>query len=157
MEELVTPLLSVNQLYDCIIGFLPFNENVPKFTQCEDVLTKFISNNNQDTLYLIKSIEEKTSRISNDLSDLDMGFKDLDTFVIIIKSKGELRNDIPLTQQLNIMSIPIPQDENHETNDLFEKLRLAVSLGLSPYFDFISTKMKNQHWQQRKRNLMNYH
>lgn len=140
MEELVTPLLSVNQLYDCIIGFLPFNENVPKFTQCEDVLTKFISNNNQDTLYLIKSIEEKTSRISNDLSDLDMGFKDLDTFVIIIKSKGELRNDIPLTQQLNIMSIPIPQDENHETNDLFEKLRLAVSLGLSPYFDFISTK-----------------
>ena len=86
-----------------------------------------------------------------------MGFKDLDTFVIIIKSKGELRNDIPLTQQLNIMSIPIPQDENHETNDLFEKLRLAVSLGLSPYFDFISTKMKNQHWQQRKRNLMNYH
>ena len=49
-----------------------------------------------------------------------MGFKDLDTFVIIIKSKGELRNDIPLTQQLNIMSIPIPQDENHETNDLFE-------------------------------------
>ena len=93
---------------------------MPKFTQCEDVLTKFISNNNQDTLYLIKSIEEKTSRISNDLSDLDMGFKDLDTFVIIIKSKGELRNDIPLTQQLNIMSIPIPQDENHETNDLFE-------------------------------------
>ena len=59
MEELVTPLLSVNQLYDCIIGFLPFNENVPKFTQCEDVLTKFISNNNQDTLYLIKSIERK--------------------------------------------------------------------------------------------------
>ena len=49
MEELVTSLLSVNQLYDCIIGFLPFNENVPKFTQCEDVLTKFISNNNQDT------------------------------------------------------------------------------------------------------------
>ena len=86
-----------------------------------------------------------------------MGFKDLDTFVIIIKSKGELRNDIPLTQQLNIMSIPIPQDENHETNDLFEKLRLAVSLGLSPYFDFISTKNEESALATTKRNLMNYH
>ena len=55
------------------------------------------------------------------------------------------------------MSIPIPQDENHETNDLFEKLRLAVSLGLSPYFDFISTKNEESALATTKRNLMNYH
>ncbi|EMG45477.1 ro-1 Dynein heavy chain [Candida maltosa Xu316] len=133
------PTLSVDQLNQFISDFLSVNDKLTKSTKTENVLINFISSYNQDTLYVVKSNDQDFIEIYNNISDLGKSFQNLSTFIIFIKSRGKLVSDIPLTKQLNIINIPTSNNtDDDESNDSFEKLRLAINLGLSPYFDLIS-------------------
>lgn len=141
MNEITTNHeLMVEQLYGFITSLVfPEAKSPPICKEDETALERFISNLQQDTLFIVQSSNNEGHKISNEISDFDCLYKELSTFIIIIKSKGILNDEIPLTRQLNIITIPISNtDDNEETNDLFEKLRLAINMGLAPYFDLIS-------------------
>ncbi|RCK58006.1 Dynein heavy chain, cytoplasmic [Candida viswanathii] len=135
-------LLTADQLHSFITSFVFSTAESPSLTKPDEVvLEKFISNLQQDTLFVVQtnSNEQGLLKISNDISEFDSLYQELSIFVIIIKSKGQLTQEVLLTRQLNIINIPISKDDdNDEINDLFEKLRLAINMGLAPYFDLIS-------------------
>ncbi|KAG7660522.1 DYN1 [[Candida] subhashii] len=146
MEDTIDPgtVLSVDQLHHFIISFVSISNNTPVFDRNDDILSGFISSYNPDTLYICKYNKDEEFRLHKEINELEESAKSINTLIILIKSKGKLLSNVPLTKQLNIINIPINISEEEgaeaadKSNELFEKLRLTINLGLSPYFDLIS-------------------
>ncbi|KAK6455692.1 dynein heavy chain, cytosolic [Scheffersomyces xylosifermentans] len=134
-----SPLLAPDVLLQFIKSFLSLSTNVVNIHYDEDLLPLFIGNHNPDTLYVMQH-EGNEFFLTQELASAEKIADSVRSIVILIKSKGGLNGDSPLTSQLNILNIPTTVEENTDSVESFERLRSLVTLGLSPYFDLITTK-----------------
>ncbi|EGW31386.1 cytoplasmic dynein heavy chain [Spathaspora passalidarum NRRL Y-27907] len=149
-EETLTP----DQLSRFILNFISISYNSDSCSTSvshaqsnfDDVLEAFITNLNPGALYVVKH-STGGFKILDDINVNSLeepeSIKNITAIIILIKSKNKLTSHLPLTKQLNIINLPISAedgvlDSEDNSNESFEKLRLAINLGLAPFFNLVS-------------------
>ncbi|CAI5758795.1 unnamed protein product [Candida verbasci] len=106
--------------------------------QNEKILTQFISHHNSQSIYIIR-FDNNTLELYNNLPSINELPHNISTIVILIKPKGPITSQAPISQQINIVNVPVPSlNQTDDQFEQFEQLRLTINSGLSPYFDFLS-------------------
>ncbi|ABN68600.2 Dynein heavy chain, cytosolic (DYHC) [Scheffersomyces stipitis CBS 6054] len=147
-----SPLLA-EKLSSFIGNFLALSANsTPEINFDQQTLQLFINNHNADTLYIVQYTDESYVDVVPELAQSQAGKSAVVAVIILIKSnKGPLISNKPLTSQLNILNIPntttavdsITGEVSIDTVESFERLRSLVALGLTPYFDLITSNNSN--------------
>lgn len=97
---------------------------------CKDVINEFIEDTLPSSLIIQKLKDSwKVSRTLNDVHEAS-------SIILIIKELGPLVQDKELETQIQVMNIP-------HMGSSFETLKSLVSLGVSPYFDAITSNNKS--------------
>jgi dynein heavy chain 1 len=122
-------LTSIDDLTKFIDNLVQISSQDHPINIDRSLINKFINNHNHDTIYLIK-LKHGYDMI-NELVSVQPSF-------IIVKPKGKLLADVPLGDQLSIINVPsCTNDESYNTS--IENLQDLIKLGLSSYFDLITT------------------
>ena len=122
-------LTSIDDLAKFIDNLVQISSQDHPININRSLLTKFIHNHNHDTIYLVR-LDQGYDMI-NELANVQPSF-------IIVKSKGKLMANVALGDQLSIINVPSsPNDESY--NASIENLQDLIKLGLSSYFDLITT------------------
>jgi AAA domain (dynein-related subfamily)./Dynein heavy chain, N-terminal region 2./Dynein heavy chain, N-terminal region 1./Dynein heavy chain. len=149
-------LLETDQLYRYLYNLIQVSQPNFHLVVENGILGNFISAHSPDTLYIVK-FDDDEFHVINDLNKMKSKNCSLNSITIIIKLKGQLNSSVPPSSQLNLINIPtiLPisddladstatndKESYKSNNELFEKLRNVINLGLSPYFDLITSGAK---------------
>lgn len=122
-----------------LIPFVPSQSNHDL-----ELISSYVNNESPDILFLITTNDDNY-HLFNDLSSLDLELPRVITVMMLIKSRGKILGGVPFYNQINILNIPTShiiesEEQEYSSNEIFERLRSVVNLGISPYFDLITNK-----------------
>lgn len=103
-----------------------------------------MNNESPDVLFLITTNDD-IYHLVNDLTSLEIDLQTITTIMMLIKSRGKFVAGVPFFNQINILNIPTShiiatENQDYSNDEIFERLRSLVNLGISPYFDLIANK-----------------
>lgn len=75
------------------------------------------------------------------VQDLVADLGHFDFLVVLLKLEGQITSDRPLISQIHLLNIPYKfsdGDEEFTYSDAYEQIRSIISLGVAPFFEFVS-------------------